>query len=113
MSLRKRTGLHRALPLCGLVALLFATGQPARGQAARSSVESQQAREDRIEKLIAKLGDATYGVRADAMRDLIAMGPDALPMLREATEANDMEIALRAEEVIRVFEQVMFAGATV
>ncbi|UCG34076.1 MAG: hypothetical protein JSU68_05460, partial [Phycisphaerales bacterium] len=51
--------------------------------------------------------------RADAMRDLIAMGPDALPMLREAAEANDMEIALRAEEVIRVFEQVMFAGATV
>jgi hypothetical protein len=92
---------------------LLAVWPPVWGQTAQSTGESRQAREDRIEKLIAKLGDASYGVRADAMRDLIAIGPDAMPMLREAAGLDDMEIALRAEEVIRAFRQVMFAGATV
>jgi hypothetical protein len=109
MILRKTTGLRGALLLCGAVLLGLAAAPPARGQ----TTESRPAREDHIETLIAKLGDASYGVRADAMRDLIAIGPDTLPMLRKAAQADDMEIALRAEEVIRAFERIMFAGTTV
>lgn len=113
MILRNRTGLRRALSLCGVLLPLLVAGPAARGQMAESSGEPRQAREDRIERLIAELGDASYGLRADAMRDLIAIGPDAMPLLRKAAQADDMEIALRAEEVIRAFEQILFAGTTV
>ena len=66
-----------------------------------------------IGKLIRQLGDRSYARRADALRDLIAIGPDALPLLREAGGGRDAEIALRARNAVAMFDRVLLAGAEI
>jgi HEAT repeat protein/outer membrane protein assembly factor BamB len=58
-----------------------------------------------IQGLIHRLGDDSYDVRQKASADLAALGPVALPLLREALKDRDIEVSRRAEECIRLIEQ--------
>jgi HEAT repeat protein len=58
-----------------------------------------------IEGLIRRLGDDSYEVRQKASADLAALGPVALPLLRQALKDRDVEVVRRAEECIRLIEQ--------
>ena len=102
---------HTAI-LCWVV-LLSPASIAAHAQAPQADSKASQPQTQEIRGLIEKLGDASYPVRADAVRDLIAIGPDALPLLREAAGGDDYETALRARQVIETFRAVLFAGATV
>jgi hypothetical protein len=54
---------------------------------------------------IDQLGSAEFHEREEAMRALDALGPSALPALREAVESEDMEISRRAAVLVRRIER--------
>jgi HEAT repeat protein len=58
----------------------------------------------RARTLIRGLGDESFSTREQAAADLAALGHKALPLLREALDNKDLEIARRAEECIRRIE---------
>jgi hypothetical protein len=57
-----------------------------------------------IQGLIHRLGDDSFEVRQKASADLAALGPVALPLLKQATKDRDVEVARRAEECVRLIE---------
>jgi hypothetical protein len=57
-----------------------------------------------IAELISKLGDVRFEVRQGAHRALVEIGKPALPQLRTAANGGDVEIARRAEQIIRQIE---------
>jgi HEAT repeat protein len=56
---------------------------------------------ERVRSQIRNLGATTFEEREKAQAELIATGTMALPLLREATRSEDLEIARRAEGCIR------------
>jgi hypothetical protein len=56
---------------------------------------------ERVRALIGKLGEETFRVREQASKDLVAAGPVAIPLLREATKHKDAEVVRRARECLR------------
>jgi len=52
-------------------------------------------------ELIKKLGHDDYEVREQATKELVAMGPKAVPELEKALEADDLEVRLRAGRALR------------
>jgi HEAT repeat protein len=56
--------------------------------------------------LIAKLCDESYAAREQASADLAASGPAAAPLLRRALRDADVEVARRAERLLRQTEPV-------
>jgi hypothetical protein len=59
---------------------------------------------ERIARLIAQLGSADFSAREAASRELAALGPAALDVLRRAVEAEDAEIRRRAQKLLRQLE---------
>lgn len=55
----------------------------------------------KVKALIGKLGDDAFKVRERASAELIALGPIALPLLREATKDDDREVARRARDCLQ------------
>jgi hypothetical protein len=53
-----------------------------------------------IRRLIRQLGDESFDTRQKASADLVALGPAAVPWLREATSDADAEVARRARECL-------------
>src|SRR5258705_144202 len=65
----------------------------------------------RIQGLIQKLGSSTYIIREQSARELEAIGPAALPSLRQAARSGDIEISRRARELVnKVEEKVLVDG---
>jgi HEAT repeat protein len=56
---------------------------------------------DRARDLIRKLGDKTFAVREQATTGLVAYGPAAVPLLRQALKAADLERRRRAERCLQ------------
>ena len=77
----------------GLVAFLY--GQSLTGP-----------RERELGRMIRRLGSYAYQAREQAGRDIIAVGPPALPLLREAVNSSDLEIARRAESCLEDIERL-------
>ncbi|MCX7700784.1 MAG: HEAT repeat domain-containing protein, partial [Gemmataceae bacterium] len=67
----------------------------------------------RIEELIRQLGDPTFRARQAAQRQLIEIGPVALPQLRRATTHPDQEVAGRARRCIQELRQGPRANLTI
>ena len=67
----------------------------------RTPVEADK---PRIQALITDLGDDSYLVRDKASADLVAVGATAVPLLREATKSEDVEVARRAEKCLQLIE---------
>jgi HEAT repeat protein len=55
------------------------------------------ARELELRGMIRRLGNHAYLTREQASRDIVAVGPPALPLLRDALKTSDLEIVRRAE----------------
>ncbi len=55
----------------------------------------------RARELVKRLGDDSFAVRDRASRELVALGPVALPLLQEAARASDLEVARRAAHCLR------------
>jgi hypothetical protein len=60
--------------------------------------------------LILALGDDAFEKREKAMRDLRAIGPEAVPALRKALESDNAEIRNRADALIRELSGAARAG---
>lgn len=58
----------------------------------------------KVEALIRRLGDDRFAEREKASRDLVEVGPVALPLLRGAASGDDLEVRRRARECIRQIE---------
>jgi hypothetical protein len=56
-------------------------------------------RED-VQKLVADLGDASYGKREQAEKRLKDLGRLAIPNLKEALKSKDLEVVMRAERLL-------------
>lgn len=85
----------------------------ARAQSGRLDETDEPARVRRIAELIVALGDESYDARTRALQDLIEIGPDVLPPLREAARSDDAEVALRARHAVEKFGRVLLAGAEI
>ena len=58
-----------------------------------------------VEGLLKQLGDKTFKAREQASADLIALGPPALPLLRQATTTGDLERQRRARHCLQIIEK--------
>lgn len=54
----------------------------------------------KAEALVTQLGDASFARRKKASAELIALGPAAVPFLRQARKLPDIEVARRAEKCL-------------
>jgi hypothetical protein len=59
---------------------------------------------ERLQQLVEQLGHPRFTVRDKATRELEALGPDALPALRQAAKSPDAETRSRAEKLIATLE---------
>src|SRR5262245_10721148 len=59
---------------------------------------------DKVRELVRQLGDARLDVRARAVADLVARGPLAVPLLRQAANDTTNPAAERARQCLRVVE---------
>lgn len=59
----------------------------------------------RVRQLIRQLGDDSFQVRAKAAAELVALGPGIAPLLREAADDDDPEVATRARECLDIAEK--------
>ena len=59
--------------------------------------------QDELQRLIHEIGAADYAAREEATRQLVAAGPQVIPLLAEAAAGDDMETAYRAVRVLQSF----------
>ena len=60
---------------------------------------------DRVKRLIAELGSVDFSVRSQATLQLANVSHTDIPLIRQATESSDLEISLRAKQVLKMFEK--------
>lgn len=116
-ALRRRTLTVRFQHCVVFIALALAWVGPFSSSAAETvsdqSDPSAQSDDERISALIDQLSHASFEARTSATRELINAGPRALSALRKATQGDDFEAALLARDLVRVFDQLLFAGVTI
>jgi RNA polymerase sigma factor (sigma-70 family) len=66
---------------------------------------------EEIKRLIQQLGDAKFNNRDDALKQLLELGPLALPQCREALNSPDVEIRQRVQRIIEQIEKMQKKGA--
>jgi hypothetical protein len=59
---------------------------------------------ERIGQLITELGDDSFEVRQKASAQLVAIGSAAVPLLKQATKSDDIEVVRRAQECLKHIE---------
>ncbi|MHC4698106.1 MAG: hypothetical protein ACYTFA_15340 [Planctomycetota bacterium] len=69
--------------------------------------------DERISSLIRDLGDPAYEKRTAATRRLCAIGMRASHLLNAAAGGGDVEVALRARQLLATFDRLWFAGVEV
>lgn len=68
---------------------------------------------EEMASLVRSLGDPAHEARLFATRRLCAIGMEAREFLQAAAESTDMEAALRAKQLLGVFDRLWFSGADV
>ena len=97
----------RLLLIFGLCAPFFvaspaaAQEEPEAGSATTVAATADPESDERIRQLIGDLGDPQFAVRERAQNQLKTLGLVAFDALNEALESDDLEIALRAEYLLR------------
>ena len=81
----------------------LAVGVVALGAGATAAPPSTQPAQ--ISSLIHQLGDDSYAARQAAQRRLREIGKPAIPALQEATKSEDLEVSLRADELVRELQR--------
>ncbi len=77
------------------------------------SMMAAPANTDEIAALVEQLGDASFSTRTVATRRLAVIGMPAADALRQATDSACLETSLRAQALLRDFENRLFAGMEV
>jgi hypothetical protein len=91
---------HAAFPLVVLGVLAVSAGAAApQSRTGRAAVTPE-----RIQELIGQLASGKFSDRERATAELDALGPTALPQLRQALKSADKEVARRAELLVRKLE---------
>ncbi len=88
----------RVLPvglLIGFTSLVLALPIPAADEPSRPPA---------LDRLVARLGSASFAEREEASRALLAAGTAALDLLRKAVHSDDPETARRASELVAILE---------
>src|SRR5581483_10452577 len=62
----------------------------------------------RLSAAVGQLGHRSFAVRERASRGLVSAGRPALPLLRPATGASDLEVSRRASRAIEEIERVSY-----
>jgi hypothetical protein len=71
------------------------------GERPTPSKQDEIDRENPIRRLVAQLGSAVWKDRERASYELAFLGEEAVPFLEEALESDDLEIRVRAEDILR------------
>lgn len=85
---------------CSLGLLLLAV----MGMAFAATAQAEEATPEEINKLITQLGSPQYIARQRAERDLLRLGFEAFDALKEAENAEDIEVAARARYIAERIE---------
>lgn len=70
------------------------------GSAALTAADGPSAAERELERIVHRLGSADFAEREQAQRELLDLGPAALPALRRAAAADDLELRYRALQIL-------------
>jgi WD40 repeat protein len=96
---------HVAFALCllaGWTVVSLAEQPPGKDQAK----DGKKVSSEEIDRLVKQLGDGNYANRAQARKQLEAIGEPAIASLKKAAEsASDPEIRLVAKKIVETFEQ--------
>ncbi|MEE9294048.1 MAG: hypothetical protein V3W34_03660 [Phycisphaerae bacterium] len=92
--------------VCLAFAFLVSGWQPCLSQ-------STQVADDEVLSLVERLGDGSFKTREEATIRLLEIGPPATRALKQAVAGNDYEIAIRARDLLEVFEHLLFSGVTI
>lgn len=76
--------------------------RPPRPKREKRDLTQEEAAE--VAQLMDRLGDRSFDVRETATRRLLEIGPAAAPVLRKGLESSDMEVRLRAGEILNAFD---------
>lgn len=87
------------------VAVLALTAIGAAATAQSAQVASEPSLPERIDQLIEQLGDDEFAVRERAQAELQKIGVEAYDALQGALEHEDIEIAARAQYLVRVIRE--------
>ena len=68
---------------------------------------------EEMASLVRALGDPAHEARMFATHRLCAIGMEARDFLQAAAESTDVEAALRAKQLLAVFDRLWFSGADV
>jgi len=88
-----------ARTLLGMALLALALTTPAQAQ------PSVAADPNKVSELIKLLGSERFQDRASAQKQLEAIGPPALDLLRKAMKTSDLETSRRADDLVRKIEE--------
>ena len=91
------------------VKLLQAAGVATDGPGLVAFFQKQTSSEEQrrtIKKLIGQLGGDDFQVRENATRELITLGPAAVPALQQALHHDDTEVRARAKRCLNAFKDV-------
>jgi hypothetical protein len=96
----------------GLPRLIVAATAVLSGSAALTAADGPSAAERELERLVHRLGSADFAEREQAQRELLDLGPAALPALRRTATADDLELRYRALQILaelqsRLLEQTL------
>ena len=104
----RRPGPNRLLAINFVCAVLACALIGGMGRCTANEVSDAE-----ISLLVARLGNGSFKVREASTVRLLELGPQAGAALRQAVVGDDYEIAIRARDLLRVFEELLFAGVSV
>jgi WD40 repeat protein len=118
VNTRKQTATLKEYDVYGVIALTFTPDNkilPSLGvhdgiklwdaATGKSTTMLKAPDRERIEKLIRRLGNESFREREKAARDLEAIGPMALDLVRQAVSHRDPEISRRAARLVDLLEE--------
>ena len=104
---------HKATPTVVIAVLLSGLGLPGPAFAADRPPLLGPTNREEMASLVRALGDPAYEARMFATRRLCAIGMEAWDLLGATAESADVEAALRAKQLLAVFDRLWFSGADV
>lgn len=104
---------HRATSTVMIAILLGGLGLPEPILAADRPPLLGPTNREEMASLVRTLGDPAYEARLFATHRLCAIGMEAREVLQAAAESADVEAALRAKQLLAVFDRLWFSGADV
>ena len=104
---------HKATSIVVIAVLLSGLGLPKPVVAADKPPLLGPTNREEMASLVRALGDPAHEARMFATHRLCAIGMEAREFLQAAAESTDVEAALRAKQLLAVFDRLWFSGTDV